>query len=54
MPQQLVDQIIEKADGVPLFIEELTSSTLSAPLRPEATFGAHGTARIAQGSGDAK
>jgi class 3 adenylate cyclase/predicted ATPase len=33
IPQQLVDQIIEKADGVPLFIEELTSSTLSAPLR---------------------
>src|SRR5215471_13271401 len=32
IPQQLVDQIIEKADGVPLFIEELTSSTLSAPL----------------------
>jgi predicted ATPase len=31
IPQQLVDQIIEKADGVPLFIEELTSSTLSAP-----------------------
>lgn len=33
IPQKLVDQIIEKADGVPLFIEELTSSTLSAPLR---------------------
>ena len=33
IPQQLVDQIIEKADGVPLFIEELTSSTLSAPLQ---------------------
>jgi class 3 adenylate cyclase/predicted ATPase len=33
MPQKLVDQIIEKADGVPLFIEELTTSTLSAPLR---------------------
>jgi len=32
IPQQLVDQIIEKADGVPLFIEELTSSTLSGPL----------------------
>jgi class 3 adenylate cyclase/predicted ATPase len=29
--EELVDQIIEKADGVPLFIEELTSSTLSAP-----------------------
>jgi len=33
IPQELVDQIIEKADGVPLFIEELTSSTLSAPLQ---------------------
>jgi class 3 adenylate cyclase/predicted ATPase len=38
IPQQLVDQIIEKADGVPLFIEELTSSTLSAPLRTQGTF----------------
>jgi len=37
IPQQLVDQIIEKADGVPLFIEELTSSTLSAPLRTRGT-----------------
>jgi class 3 adenylate cyclase/predicted ATPase len=33
IPQQLVDQIIEKADGVPLYIEELTSSTLNVPLR---------------------
>ena len=40
IPQQLVDQIIEKADGVPLFIEELTSSTLSAPLRTRGTFTA--------------
>jgi len=31
--EELVDQIIEKADGVPLFIEELTSSMLSAPER---------------------
>src|SRR5215211_56402 len=38
MPQSLLDQIIEKADGVPLFIEELTSSTLSAPLRTRGTF----------------
>src|SRR6476660_7912526 len=37
IPQQLVDQIIEKADGGPLFIEELTSSTLSAPLRTRGT-----------------
>jgi class 3 adenylate cyclase/predicted ATPase len=33
LPQPLLDQIIEKADGVPLFIEELTNSMLSAPLR---------------------
>ncbi|HET9717584.1 MAG TPA: adenylate/guanylate cyclase domain-containing protein [Pseudolabrys sp.] len=33
MPQQLVDRIIEKAEGVPLFIEELTNSMLSAPAR---------------------
>jgi class 3 adenylate cyclase/predicted ATPase len=31
LPQTLLDQIIEKADGVPLFIEELTSSMLSTP-----------------------
>jgi len=35
--EELVDQIIEKADGVPLFIEELTSSMLSAPLQTQAT-----------------
>ena len=38
IPEQLVDQIIEKADGVPLFIEELTSSMLTAPLRTQGTF----------------
>ncbi|UQR65598.1 AAA family ATPase [Bradyrhizobium sp. C-145] len=32
MPQPLLDQIIEKADGVPLYIEELTNSMLSAPV----------------------
>src|SRR4051812_18549523 len=32
MPQPVLDRIIEKADGVPLFIEELTSSMLSAPI----------------------
>src|SRR6478752_7555495 len=39
MPQPVLDGIIEKADGVPLFIEELTSSMLSAPLRTRGTFG---------------
>jgi class 3 adenylate cyclase/tetratricopeptide (TPR) repeat protein len=38
MPEPLLDQIIEKADGVPLYIEELTSSMLSAPLRNRGTF----------------
>ncbi|HEY2033554.1 MAG TPA: hypothetical protein VGH02_07670, partial [Rhizomicrobium sp.] len=33
LPQPLLNQIIEKADGVPLFIEELTNSMLSAPSR---------------------
>ncbi len=37
MPLPLLDQIVEKADGVPLFIEELTSSMLSAPLRTHGT-----------------
>jgi class 3 adenylate cyclase/predicted ATPase len=37
--EELVDQIIEKADGVPLFIEELTSSTLSPPSQTQATSG---------------
>ena len=38
MPQQLFDQIVEKADGVPLFIEELTSNMLNAPLRTRGNF----------------
>jgi tetratricopeptide (TPR) repeat protein len=38
MPQPLLDQIVEKADGVPLFIEELTNSTLSTPLRTRGDF----------------
>jgi class 3 adenylate cyclase/predicted ATPase len=33
MPQKIVDEIIDKADGVPLFIEELTSSIQRAPAR---------------------
>ncbi len=31
MPQQIFDQIIDKADGLPLFIEELTSGTIRVP-----------------------
>jgi class 3 adenylate cyclase/tetratricopeptide (TPR) repeat protein len=31
LPQQIFDQIIDKADGLPLFIEELTSGTIGAP-----------------------
>jgi class 3 adenylate cyclase/predicted ATPase len=41
--EEVVDQIIEKADGVPLFIEELTSSTLSPPSQTQAASG-----RVAQ------
>jgi class 3 adenylate cyclase/predicted ATPase len=33
MPQKIVDEIIDKADGVPLFIEELTSSIQRTPVR---------------------
>ncbi|MGY4625277.1 adenylate/guanylate cyclase domain-containing protein [Bradyrhizobium sp. USDA 4486] len=33
MPEPVLDRIIEKADGVPLFVEELTSSMMSAPLQ---------------------
>ncbi|MGZ5152522.1 MAG: AAA family ATPase, partial [Burkholderiales bacterium] len=33
IPRQVIDQIVQKTDGVPLFIEELTTSILSAPLR---------------------
>src|SRR4029077_546442 len=31
LSQQVLDQIVEKADGVPLFIEELTTSIISTP-----------------------
>jgi tetratricopeptide (TPR) repeat protein len=31
LPQQIFDQIIDKADGLPLFIEELTSGTIRVP-----------------------
>ncbi len=31
MPQQIFDQIVDKADGLPLFIEELTSGTIGVP-----------------------
>jgi class 3 adenylate cyclase/tetratricopeptide (TPR) repeat protein len=42
VPKPILDQIIEKAEGVPLFIEELTSSIIKAPIttRPgESDFG---------------
>ena len=32
IPQEVLDQIIERSDGVPLFIEELTSSVLRVPI----------------------
>jgi class 3 adenylate cyclase/predicted ATPase len=37
IPSQVIDQIVQKTDGVPLFIEELTTSILSAPSRTRAT-----------------
>ena len=40
IPQELVDQVVEKADGVPLYIEELINSMLSARLRTRDTFEA--------------
>ena len=49
MPQPLLDQIIEKADGVPLFIEELTNSTLSTPLRTRGDFEHTATTRYCLG-----
>ena len=33
LSQQILDQIVEKADGVPLFIEELTTSTITGPVQ---------------------
>jgi class 3 adenylate cyclase/predicted ATPase len=39
MPQKIVDEIIDKADGVPLFIEELTSSIQRAPARARSENG---------------
>jgi class 3 adenylate cyclase/predicted ATPase/DNA polymerase III delta prime subunit len=33
IPSQVIEQIVQKTDGVPLFIEELTTSILSAPMR---------------------
>lgn len=35
IPQPLIDQIIAKADGVPLFIEELTNSMFISPSRAQ-------------------
>jgi class 3 adenylate cyclase/predicted ATPase len=35
LSQQILDQIIEKADGVPLFIEELTTSIINTPKQNE-------------------
>jgi class 3 adenylate cyclase/predicted ATPase len=46
VPQPLLNQIIEKADGVPLFIEELTNSMLSAPLRSRGNFERAGQAAL--------
>jgi class 3 adenylate cyclase/tetratricopeptide (TPR) repeat protein len=36
IPEEILDQIVEKADGIPLFVEELTSSILRAPAENQA------------------
>jgi len=46
MPQQIVDQIIDKADGLPLFIEELTSGTIRVPTQRRP--GEHNLGKITQ------
>ena len=32
LPQNVVDQIVQKTDGIPLFVEELTQTVLESPL----------------------
>ena len=32
LPDEVVDQIVDRADGVPLFVEELTKSVLESGL----------------------
>jgi class 3 adenylate cyclase/predicted ATPase len=39
LPRALVDQIVARADGVPLFVEELTKSLLEAGAGPESDGG---------------
>src|SRR5476651_792854 len=39
IPEQVVDQIVQKTDGVPLFIEELINSLLSAPVQTRSVSG---------------
>lgn len=47
LPQQTLDLIVEKADGVPLFIEELTTSTLMVPAQRQQKGGPEHPASIA-------
>ena len=37
LPDQIIDQIVERTDGVPLFVEELTKSVLESGLLREET-----------------
>jgi predicted ATPase len=32
LPDDVIDQIADRTDGVPLFIEELTRSVLASPI----------------------
>ena len=50
IPSQVLDQIVQKTDGVPLFIEELTTSILERAVANARHFRARRPARIVQGS----
>src|SRR5262249_34670805 len=39
LPDELVDRIVERADGIPLFAEELTKSLLESSATPRSTHG---------------
>ena len=45
LPDELVERIVERADGVPLFIEELTKSVLEAGRRARRRCAPRGAAQ---------
>ena len=38
LPTEVVEQVVAKTDGVPLFVEELTKTVLESSLDPEGQF----------------